>query len=551
MSNPEQQYTRLDNAFAQFLLQRSALTGQHQQRFKQLVLTLSKQQQEGHNCICVTDEDSALLLASGCVAEVTGKLEELPAKPLLLEGRNLYLQRYWFYETRLAEQLRQKIQINISQPQLNTLIERYFPLPVDQIDWQREAAINTLGLGFSVITGGPGTGKTTTVVKILGLIQDLSEPKLLIALAAPTGKAAMRLQESIASHIHSLPCSETVKHAIPTSVTTIHRLLGAKADSPFFKHHADRPLPYDLIVVDEASMVDLALMSKLLDALKPSCRLILLGDKDQLASVESGAVLADITGALPLQTQELKHAYRFNQPIKDLSIAVNEQQAEQAWDYFQQNSETLGLVNENLIDAIVQRQIDYLSKIKSRTEVAEIFRAFNRFQVLCANRQGKNSVSDINYRVEQALAAAGHISISGQWYLGRPIMVTRNHPGMHLYNGDIGLCLPDPEQENRLKVFFQMPDGSVKKLLPSRLPDCETVFAMTIHKSQGSEFDNVLIVLPEQINPILTKELIYTAITRAKKSVKLCSGQAVFLQAVKQRVQRFGGLSEKLSAALT
>ncbi len=255
--------------------------------------------------------------------------------PLVVEQDRLYLHRYWFYENRLAMQIKAMAKVSHSVENLDAMLDRYFEPVVGETDDQREAAKMAVKQAFSIITGGPGTGKTTTVVKILAVLQELADEPLHIALAAPTGKAAMRLQESIGFNKAALPCSEAVKKHIPETVTTLHRLLGAKPPSPYFRHNADKPLPHDLVVVDEASMVDLALMSKLLDALKPGARLILLGDKDQLASVESGAVLADLTAALPEHTLELKKSRRFDENIKKLAEAVNLQQDEVAWQVLQ------------------------------------------------------------------------------------------------------------------------------------------------------------------------------------------------------------------------
>ena len=432
-----------------------------------------------------------------------------------------------------------------SLPTLTALFDKYFGISTGETDWQREAAKMAVKQSFCIITGGPGTGKTTTVVKILALLQELAEQPLHIALAAPTGKAAMRLQESIGFNKAALPCSETIKSHIPETVTTLHRLLGAKPPSPYFRHDADQPLVYDLVVVDEASMVDLALMSKLLDALKPGAQLILLGDKDQLASVESGAVLADLTMALPEHTLELMKSHRFDDTIKRLAAAVNLQQEDVAWQILHEGNENIAMLGQDLIDYVAAQQTDYLRLIKAGAGFDEIYYAFSRFQVLCSNREGKNSVSDINYRVEQKLFGQKFINLSGLWYSGRPVMVTQNNSALHLYNGDIGICLPDKDQNGKLMVFFQRADGTVKKYLPSRLPHCETVYAMTIHKSQGSEFEEVLIVLPETINPVLTKELLYTAITRARKTVRLVADEAVFAATVGQKVERITGLVGK------
>lgn len=536
----ESRFTRLDTAFARFLSKRSKLEGQDQQRFEYLLMRLSFEQNQGHNCIAIESDEQALLIASG-LADSQGDL------PLVIEQNRLYLQRYWQYEQRLAEQL-QLMMHGAPLPNLanlDGLLDQYFPKSSDVKDWQREAAKVAVTQPFSIITGGPGTGKTTTVVKILAVLQGLVDQPLLIALAAPTGKAAMRLQESIGQRKADLPCDEAIKKIIPETVTTLHRLLGARPPSPYFRHHAAQPLIYDVVVVDEASMVDLALMSKLVDALKPNARLILLGDKDQLASVESGAVLANLVSALPNQALELKTTHRFGGAIKVLADAVNQQNIDAVWQVLLQGDQACGLLDEDAITYAARRHSGYLRLLQNGAEFIDLFAEFSRFQVLCANRQGKNSVADLNHGVEQKLIAQRLLHISGLWYVGRPIMVTQNNAALHLYNGDIGLCLPDKEQQGKLMVFFQRPDGSVKKYLPARVPHCETVFAMTIHKSQGSEFDEVLIVLPEAMNPVLTKELLYTAITRAKQVVRLVADSDVLAQTVAQKVARVTGLVDK------
>ena len=534
-------FSRLDLAFSQFLAQRTAFVGKQKSAIERLVAKLSFQLSQGNSCIRLNDQELQLVLQSGLISEQQ-------TTPLKLEGERLYLHRYWFYENRLAEQIEALLRTQITSAENESLVSRYFVALIDETDWQREAAIKSMNQSFSIITGGPGTGKTTTVVKILALLQERAAKKqrsLHIALAAPTGKAAMRLQESIGFSKGTLPCSEVIKQRIPETVTTIHRLLGAKPPSPYFKHDAQQPLVYDLVVVDEASMVDLALMSKLVDALKPGSRLILLGDKDQLASVESGAVLADLTAALPFNTIELKKSHRFQGEIKDLAVAVNAQAVDKAWEMLNKGTEQVGLLTEDLINYIASRYASYLLKISNEEDFLTIFSEFGRFQALCSNRQGEQGVVEINRQVEEKLHRQNKIHLAGHWYVGRPVMMTQNNAAMQLYNGDIGVCLYDKEL-GKLMVFFLRADHSIKKVLPSRLPEHETVFAMTIHKSQGSEFDECLCVLPESINPVLTKELIYTAITRAKTSLKISSSYAVFSQALQHRVQRTGGLFEKL-----
>jgi exodeoxyribonuclease V alpha subunit len=538
-------FSRLDMAFASFLSQRTHFDPNQKQAFEAIGMMASYEQNQGHSCIKIDDDARALLLASG-LAATTPDNQSKPL-PLIIEQDRLYLHRYWNYENRLATQIKAMTQAEHSAEQLDAMLDRYFEAS-DETDHQRESARMAARQAFCIITGGPGTGKTFTVVKILALLQELAEQPLYIALAAPTGKAAMRLQESIGSSKEKLPCSESIKSRIPETVTTLHRLLGAMLPSPYFRHHADKPLVHDLVVVDEASMVDLALMSKLIDALKPGARLILLGDKDQLASVESGAVLADLAMAEALQNNvyALKKSHRFGGAIKKLADAVNLQQDQLAWQILSDgNDRAVQCLKEDLIDYIAAQQADYLQLIKAGAEFEKVFQAFSRFQVLCCNRQGKNSVADINYRVEQKLAEHKRIDLSGLWYPGRPVMVTQNNPSLNLYNGDIGICMPDNLSAGKLMVYFQRPDGSIKKYLPARVPSCETVFAMTIHKSQGSEFEEVLIVLPEAINPVLTKELLYTAITRAKETIKVVAGETVFTETVRQKIERITGLVDK------
>ena len=547
----KQPFSRLDMVFARFLSERSLLDPTQKQAFENIVMSLSFEQSQGHSCIQIDDEAKTLIIESGLALKDTNSHDTTTTLPLAIEQDRLYLHRYWLYESRLAQQLSKITQLKVSNKpkttaDFSTLLDKYFGNS-ETIDWQLAAATMAINQAFCMITGGPGTGKTTTVVKILALLQELSDQPLLIALAAPTGKAAMRLQESIGFNKAAIPCIAAIKSAIPESVTTLHRLLGAKPPSPYFRHNAKQPLVYDLVVVDEASMVDLALMSKLVDALKPGARLILLGDKDQLASVESGAVLADLTTALPQQTLELQKSHRFDEDIKNLATAINQQQDLEAWRLLQTGNKNIALLETDLIDYISKQQIDYLRLITARAEFSDIYKAFNRFQALCATRLGKNSVSDINHAVEILLSNKKLIHLSGLWYCGRPIMITQNNAALQLYNGDIGICLRDKEQEDQLRVFFQRADGSIKKYLPARIPHCETVFAMTIHKSQGSEFEEVLIILPETISPVLTKELLYTAITRAKKTIKLVTNEAVFSSTVRQRVQRVTGLINRFS----
>ncbi len=533
---------RLDRAFAQFMLRFSTLAAEENQVVRSILQRLSAAQADGHSCIGLNDEEIKLIERSGLVDR------EKP-KALILEQNRLYMQRYWAYEQRLAKQLAGLVAAEAAALPDKSVIDRYFKPLADEIDWQRQAAEKTLSRRLSIITGGPGTGKTTTVVRILALLQECHQAALSIALAAPTGKAAMRLQASVVAQKQYLPASEKIRKAIPEQVVTLHHLLGSLPPTPYFRHDADNPLPHDVVVVDEVSMVDLALMSKLVDALKPGARLVLLGDKEQLSSVEAGAVLADLTEALPHHTQELLKSHRFQGDIKTLAETIKAGQAGAAWECLQQSS-VVRRVDGALDRLIEERYRDYWQLLEQAADMSTVFSAFNRFQILCANRFGPLSVDDMNRRIEKRWLQRLGVNQLQPWYPGRPVMVVENNARMQLFNGDIGLCLPDHEGDGRLMVFFIRPDGSVKKVMPARLPQCQTCYAMTIHKSQGSEFDEVLMVLPEQMNSVLSRELLYTGITRAKSSVYLWADERVFKEAVKRRVNRVGGLAWKLKRQL-
>jgi exodeoxyribonuclease V alpha subunit len=368
----------------------------------------------------------------------------------------------------------------------------------------------------------------------------------------------MRLQESIANSKAQLGSlfSAGLLEKIPHQVTTLHRLLGARPLSPQFNHHAQNPLSHDVLVVDEASMIDLALMTKLVNALKPNAKLILLGDKDQLASVESGAVLADCYRALADNRVELQTTYRFNQHIKQLAQAVNQQDADSVLTLFKsaQNSISQTVISlKNVqkaseLSGFVQRHYrDYfaqVAQVQSEQDIHALFQTFNQFKILTATREGEFGLNAFNQLCQPA-------SLLGTWYAGRAIMIEKNDPTTGLYNGDIGLCLPDIQaaDSGQLKVYFLLAD-QLRAFVPSRLPAHQTAFALTIHKSQGSEFAHVMIALGNQLNSqtesLITKELLYTAITRAKNQVTLVASDTLLKQCVSRAIQRHSGLAQRL-----
>ncbi|MEF1289102.1 exodeoxyribonuclease V subunit alpha [Vibrio sp. M260118] len=477
------------------------------------------------------------------------------------------------------------------------------------VNWQKVAAAVALSKKFAVISGGPGTGKTTTVTKLLAALieqahssgdQSNHAQTPTIKLVAPTGKAAARLTESIGKAVAALPVAPELKQAIPTEASTLHRLLGALPNSAEFRHNRDNPLHLDMLVVDEASMVDLPMMYKLIDALPKHARLILLGDKDQLASVEAGAVLGDIcsfsqfgfshgqaalvarlTGYETLAHSAngqasiadslcmLKKSYRFDarSGIGQLAQAINAgsaQKVDWVWQkdfsdiakfpidsqHYNQMVQTLVAEYSHYLKRIDTPQIDpATNELETMPQRAKaVLDQFARCRLLCAIREGDFGVTGLNQRIERALAARNLIQTQDElWYHGRPVMVARNDHALGLYNGDIGICmLDDSDSEPRLKVFFELPDGSVKSVLPSRVPEHETAYAMTIHKSQGSEFEHTLMILPPEFTPILTRELIYTGITRAKKRLSLFVDERVMKRGIKVRTERASGLIERL-----
>ncbi|HJV35516.1 exodeoxyribonuclease V subunit alpha [Geomonas sp.] len=504
-------------------------------------------------------------------------------KPLILDDScRLYLHRYWRYEEELSAAILERGAPASFDPELLKLgLERLFPHRTGETDWQRVAAIAALTRRFCVISGGPGTGKTSTVVKVLALLlEQQGGDSCRIALAAPTGKAAARLKESMMAGVD---CSDEVRALLPDDVFTLHRLLGYLKGSCSFRHNRDNPLPYDIVIVDEASMVSLPLMAKLVDALRHDTRLILLGDRDQLASVEAGAVLGDICNsggaegfspefaalalglagdALPIQRSHdplgdavvlLKKSYRFSSTsgIGTVGALVNAGDGPAALSAFEDhNYPDISLSKtpspDGLPEVLAGRMLAGYEAYLKAGSPKEAFDRFGQFRILCAMRGGPFGVEAVNLLVRERLSKAGLIDPAGRWYAGEPVMITCNDYNIGLFNGDVGLILPDPESGNELRAFFPTGTGQMRKVLPLRLPEHESAFAMTVHKSQGSEFDDVLLILPDRDVPVLTRELIYTAITRAKKRVAVLGSEELFLTAVHRRIMRRSGLRERL-----
>jgi len=510
-------------------------------------------------------------------------------RPLLLDdGKRLYLYRYWEYQERLAAAVRERVTRvgeTVDGESLGQGLARLFPEEEPgTVNWQKVAAFTVLTRRFCVISGGPGTGKTTTIARVLALLAEQASPRLAIALAAPTGKAAARLQEAVREARERLPVGPETKAALPQEASTLHRLLGVISGSPYFRHTSKNPLPIDVLVVDEASMVDLALLSKVVQALPARARLILLGDRDQLASVEAGAALGDICDSAGEGTvsrsfaEELRRAtgyrleasegvdrpgirdcivhlrksYRFGLTggIGALCHAVNEGRPDEAVGLLRKGFSDLGWRNvprpEGLPRAIREVVQEGFAEYLLTDDPGTSFQCLERFRILCAVREGPHGVIALNRMAEEILRDRGLIVPGRPWYRGRPVMITRNDYSLHLFNGDVGVVLPDPAAGGDLRVFFSSAEGGVRTFHPLLLPEHETVYAMTVHKSQGSEFDRVLLLLPDRESPVLTRELIYTGISRARARVDIWGDEAVFRHALARRIERTSGLRDAL-----
>jgi exodeoxyribonuclease V alpha subunit len=556
----------------------------------------------GHACLDLAVLEAAgastaalrdALFASNVVARAD--VAATAPAPLVLDADNrLYLQRYFDYERRIARRLVRapgRTLDRAAQARMREQLGRLFAanaqLRPDEPDWQKLAAALAVLDSVTVISGGPGTGKTTTVVNLLACLLAL-DPETRIAIAAPTGKAAARMQDAVRERASRLP--PEMQQRLPQESFTIHRLLGVLPDGTF-RHDEKNPLALDVLVVDEASMLDLALAAKLFDAVPESARIVLLGDKDQLAAVESGAVFSELSAdpaSSPARIAELAalcdiEPKRIVPPRSDVLTPLHDRVV-----WFTRNfrfaadsviGQLASHVNAGDADAVIAGMqagsdpaltwcddngaalapesmarlraghAEYFAALEADASPrSALFGAFERFRILCAEREGMRGVREMNELIgddcRRAVEARWPSPPRSPWYCGRPVLVLRNDYVLKLYNGDIGIALPD--SEGNLKVYFRQTDGSLRDFAPMRLPEHETAFATTVHKAQGSEFDAVALVLPARASRVLTRELVYTAVTRARRHVTLVCGAEVLATAVRTRTVRHSGLIARL-----
>lgn len=534
------------------------------------------------------------LFASGIVAT-----PETPAPlPLVLDAQDrLYLTRYFNYECRLAAALR-RLAVPAPLPperrdELAAGLDRLFAGNAARLgqrpDWQKLAAALAVYSRLCLISGGPGTGKTYTVVAVLASLLAL-DPELRIALAAPTGKAAARMMESLRGRSAHLP--EPLRTRLPDTAQTVHRLLGGGEGG--FRYHRGNPLPFDALVVDEASMLDLALATHLFEALPPHARIVLLGDKDQLAAVEAGAVFAELSAqsslsapcahalagltGIPLQRFAPQHAQTTAQaelpfdtppasPLKDCAVWLTESMRFAADSGIGRLAAQInagngdaalaavsdpavrwlddpgGTPGADTVNAIRDGYAGYLAAL-AQPDPDTLFRAFARFRVLCAVHDTPRGTAALNAHVAAWTRQRTGSPPTADWYTGRAVIMRRNDYDASLFNGDIGLCVM--EEDGTPRVHFPDDAGGYRALAPSRLPEHDDAFALSVHKSQGSEFDAVLLILPQQAGAILARELLYTGVTRALSTVTLAGASAVFIAACATRTARRSGLMARL-----
>lgn len=578
---------------------------------KPFAYLVSKKLSEGHICVELSDIESEMEESSFYIKEEVPDVGALTNEPLVsfkdgnkqpfvLHNNKLYLQRYFNYETIILNRIKAFVEsekagentriaeLKLHEAFIKTLFDNgnqtKSSVKVENLDWQLVAAVTGVLNNFTIITGGPGTGKTTTVAKILAVLFTIN-PALKVALAAPTGKAAVRMAESLKSSRLSISEEVAAKFQAITP-GTIHRLLKYIPDSPYFQHNSANPVNYNVVIVDESSMIDVALFAKLLGAIGPETKLILLGDKDQLASVEAGSLFGDLCKTRsglntasseraqlinsliadperrltaeyisqnddhPLADHviELKRSHRFtsDKGIGRFSKAIIQNDVTALTEYIQKKSAEQVIIDTAYDNEVFEQFIAEYAEYIGEPDIKTALQKLNELRVLCAVREGEQGLYALNTAIENYLRKKKLINKNYEFYENRPVIITRNYYSLGLFNGDVGIVRPD--ESGVLKVWFEDTDKELKSVLPGWIIEAETVFAMTIHKSQGSEYDQVLVVLPDNVNiPLLTRELLYTAVTRAKSNVIVQGSEAVILHTAAGVVKRASGIMERFN----
>jgi exodeoxyribonuclease V alpha subunit len=534
----------------------TTLAGEHDERVALATALVVRGLRGGSVCVDlrslpeqIDDPDLPWPAADEWLAAVDASPLLGPPHVLRREGRLLYLDRYWREEQQVADDLR--AMLTGADPAPVGALDRLFPAGYEE---QRTAAEIAVSQRLTVLTGGPGTGKTTTVARLLALFTGGADSpaRVRIALAAPTGKAAARLHEAVQIEIDKLDAVDQQRIS-GLKATTLHRLLGNRPDtSSRFRHHRGNRLPHDVIVVDETSMVSLTMMARLLEAVRPEARLLLVGDADQLASVDAGAVLADLVDGLGAggrgRVAALTTSHRFGESIGALASAIRDGDADAALDVLRAGGEHIEWIDtEDPTDDLRNVLLPHARRLREAAVLGDAAAALvtlDEHRLLCAHRRGPYGVAHWNRQIERWLAEATGEPIWSAWYAGRPVLVTANDYGLGLYNGDTGVTVVG---ESGLRAVVATA-GQSREFATSRLSDVDTMHAMTIHKSQGSQASEVTVLLPPVDSRLLSRELFYTAVTRAKAKVRIVGSEASMRGAIDRRAVRASGLATRLRA---
>ena len=534
----------------------TTLAGEHDERVALATALVVRGLRGGSVCVDlrslpeqIDDPDLPWPAADEWLAAVDASPLLGPPHVLRREGHLLYLDRYWREEQQVADDLR--AMLTGADPAPVGALDRLFPAGYEE---QRTAAEIAVSQRLTVLTGGPGTGKTTTVARLLALFTGGADSpaRVRIALAAPTGKAAARLHEAVQIEIDKLDAVDQQRIS-GLKATTLHRLLGNRPDtSSRFRHHRGNRLPHDVIVVDETSMVSLTMMARLLEAVRPEARLLLVGDADQLASVDAGAVLADLVDGLGEggrgRVAALTTSHRFGESIGALASAIRDGDADAALDVLRAGGEHIEWIDtEDPTDDLRNVLLPHARRLREAAVLGDAAAALvtlDEHRLLCAHRRGPYGVAHWNRQIERWLAEATGEPIWSAWYAGRPVLVTANDYGLGLYNGDTGVTVVG---ESGLRAVVATA-GQPREFATSRLSDVDTMHAMTIHKSQGSQASEVTVLSPPVDSRLLSRELFYTAVTRAKAKVRIVGSEASMRGAIDRRAVRASGLATRLRA---